>query len=77
MSKVLYVIKISMLIPNFVENINEIRSLALCYSVYYAKAWLTSTFATEAPLEDITFIKNLEKVCHKKGKMGRIVSRDS
>ena len=68
MSKVLYVLKLAMLKPSFVTNIATIRSLALFYSVYYAKAWLTCIFAAEAPLQDLTLIKALEEVCCTKGK---------
>ena len=75
MSKVLYVLKIAMLNPTFVENIEEIRSLALFYSVYYARAWLTSMFAADAPLQDLTCIKNLEKVCNDKGKWPELFQR--
>ena len=67
MSKVLYVLKIAMLKPPFVENIAKIRTLALFYSTYYAKAWLTSIFAAEAPLHDLEFIQTLEKVCSVEG----------
>ena len=63
MSKVLYVIKLAMLKPPFVKDITRIRSLALFYSVYYAKAWLTCTFAAEAPVHDLSFIKTLDEVC--------------
>ena len=59
---------ITMLKPTFFESIEEIRSLVLFYSIYYARAWLTSMFDAEAPLHDLTFIKNLEKVCNEKGK---------
>ena len=63
MSKVLYVLKIAMLKPSFVENITSIRSLALFYCTYYAKAWLTCIFAAKAPVHDLEFIQTLEKVC--------------
>ena len=62
MSKILYVLKIAMLKPHFIVNIEEIRSLALFYSVYYSTAWLTCTFATDAPLNDLNCIKTLEVV---------------
>ena len=67
MSKILYVLKIAMLKPHFVVNIDEIRSLALFYSVYYSAAWLTCSFATEAPLYDLNCIKTLEEVWKDKG----------
>ena len=57
MSKVLYVLKIAMLKPTFVENIEEIRSLALFYFVYNTRAWLTSMFDDDAPLQDLTLLK--------------------
>ena len=50
----------------FFESIEEIRSLAHLYSIYYARAWLTSMFDAEASLQDLTCIKNLEKVCNEK-----------
>ena len=68
MSKVLYVLKLAMLKPCFVKDIAKIRALALFYSVYYAKAWLTCMFAAEAPLQDLTFIKEMEEICCTKGK---------
>ena len=67
MSKVIYILKIAMLKPQFVENIASIRSLALFYSVYYAKAWLTCMFASEAPSQDLEFLKTLEEVATTKG----------
>ena len=63
MSKVLYVLKIAMLKPSFVENITRIRSLALFYCTYYAKAWLTCIFAAKAPVYDLALIQTLERVC--------------
>ena len=48
-------------------NIDEIRSLALFYSVYYSAAWLTCSFATDAPLYDLNCIKTLEVVCKDEG----------
>ena len=68
MAKVIYVLKIAMLRPSFVKDITKIRSLALFYSIFYAKSWLTCTFAAEAPLQDLNLIKSLEKVCCTKGK---------
>ena len=50
MSKVIYVLKLALLKPSFINDIDRIRSLALFYSVYYAKAWLTNKFAAEAPI---------------------------
>ena len=67
MSKVLYVLKLAMLKPTFTYEVEKIRSLALFYSVYYAKAWLTSIFAAEAPVQDLTIFKALEEVCNTKG----------
>ena len=67
MSKVLYVLKIAMLKPHFVKDVSRIRSLALFYSIYYAKAWLTSIFAAEAPMQDLACIKALEEICSAKG----------
>ena len=49
------------------KNVSSIRSLALFYSIYYAKAWLTSTFAVEAPLQDLACIKALEEESTAKG----------
>ena len=68
MLNVLYVLKIAILKPIFVENIEEIRSLALFYSIYYARAWLTSMFVAKTPLPDLTFIINLEQLSTAKGK---------
>ena len=56
--------KIGKLKPTFTKNINGIRNLALFYNIYYARAWLTSMFDAEAPLQDLTCIKNLEKFCN-------------
>ena len=67
MSKVLYVLKLAMLQPPFVNNIQNIRSLALFYSVYYAKAWLTCIFPAEAPSQDLSLFKKLEEVYNTKG----------
>merc|ERR1711895_31117 len=53
--------------PTFTYKVEKIRSLALFYSVYYAKAWLTSIFAAEAPVRDLTIFKALEEVCNTKG----------
>ena len=69
MSKVLYIMKLAMLKPYFVNDIDSIRSLAVFYSVYYAKAWLTSAFAPQAPSYDLAFIKSLEEVCSAKGNL--------
>ena len=57
-----------MLKPTFFESIDEIRRLALFYSLYYAWVCLTSMFDAEAPLQVLTCIKNLEKVCNEKWK---------
>ena len=67
MAKVLYVLKLAMLKPAFVNNITKIRSLALFYSVYYAEAWLTSIFASEAPFRDLNYLKALEEASCAKG----------
>ena len=67
MSRVLYVLKLAMLKPTFTYETEKIRSLALFYSVYYSKAWLTSSFAAEAPVQDLTLFKKLENVCNTKG----------
>ena len=67
MSKILYVLKLAMLKPTFTYETEKIRSLALFYSVYYSKAWLTSSFAAEAPVQDLTLFKKLENVCSTKG----------
>ena len=67
MSKVLYVLKLAMLQPPFVNEIQKIRSLALFYSVYYAKAWLTCIFPSEAPSQDLSLFKTLEEVSNTKG----------
>ena len=56
-----------MLKPYFVKNVSSIRGLALFFSIYYAKAWLTSIFAVEAPFQDLACIKALEEVCSAKG----------
>ena len=37
--------------------------LAIFYSVYYAKAWLTCMFAAQASSNDLAFIKTLEEIC--------------
>ena len=67
MSKILYVLQIAMIKPHYINDIGRIRSLALFYSVYYAKAWLTSIFPSEAPIHDLAFLKALEEVSHAKG----------
>jgi len=69
MSKVLYIMKLAMIKPDFVNDIDSVRSLAVFYSVYYAKAWLTSPFASQAPSYDLAFIKALEEVCSAKGNL--------
>ena len=67
MSKVLYVLKLAMLQPPFVDNIQNIRSLALFYSVFYAKQWLSCILPSEAPSQDLSLFKALEKVSNTKG----------
>ena len=67
MSKVIYVLKLAMLKPHFVDDIVIIRSLGLFYSVYYAKAWLTCIFPSEAPFQDLSCLKALEEVSCAKG----------
>ena len=67
MAKVLYVLKLAMLKPVFVNNIAKIRSLALFYSVYYVEALLTSIFASEAAFQDLACLKALEEASFAKG----------
>ena len=62
MAKVLYVLKLALIKPSFVENIDAIRSLAIFYSVLYAKQRLSCIFSAEAPNNDLVFLKQLEEM---------------
>ena len=67
MSKVLHVLRLALLEPHFVDHMNSIWSLAIFYSVYYAKARLTCIFSALAPSNHLVFVKNLEEICIVKG----------
>ena len=60
MSKVLYILRLAMLKPHFANDIVRIRSLAVFYSVYYSRFWLTSIIPSEAPSQDLTCLRTLE-----------------
>ena len=62
MAKVLYVLKLALIKPSFVENIDAIRSLVIFYSVLYAEQGLTCIFSAEAPNNDLVFLKQLEEM---------------
>ena len=57
-----YVLKLALIKPSFVENIDAIRSLAILYGVLYAKQRLTCIFSPEAPNNDSAFLKQLEEM---------------
>ena len=61
--KVWHILKLPILEPHFADDVNSIRNLALFYSVYYGKAWLTRMFAAQAPSNDLAFIKTPEEIC--------------
>ena len=69
MAKVLYVLKLALIKPSFVENIDAIRSFAFFYGVLYAKQRLTCIFSPEAPNNDEAFLKQLEEMEKNYGKL--------
>ena len=62
MAKVLYVLKLALIKPSFVENIDAIRNFAILYGVLYAKQRLTCIFSPEVPNNDSAFLKQLEEM---------------
>ena len=62
MAKVLYVLKLALIKPSFVENIDAIRSLAIFYSVLQSKQRLTCNFSAKDPNNDLAFLKQLEEM---------------